>query len=254
MFKHRHSISYIFTTLLYLGMIVAYYSLQNNSTKQTVEPKEKQIQLNITQFIPPPPSKELEKVEEVKEVEVAKPEPIVEKKPDPLPIKKIVKPKTIKTIPKVKPTVKPKPKKKIIKKVKKKIVKKQLKKKIKKILKKPSKYTKKSTISTPHKKTKKQNSAARANARNLFYAKLRRKINNNKSYPRMAKRRGMQGKVKVSFILLKNGHIKNLKIAGSSLFKKSARKAVELSFPVSVKNIAFSLPDNVSFSINYRLR
>ncbi|MEA1879338.1 MAG: TonB family protein [Campylobacterota bacterium] len=263
MFEHRHSISYILTTLLYLGIISGYYIVQKNSINKVVEPREKKIQLNITQFIPPPPVETVEEIEPIKEVEPPKPEPIVEKKPEPLPIKKIVKPKTIKTIPilkpsptpikKVKPTVKPK--KKIIKKVKKKKPnKKKVKKKIIKKVKQSTRSTKKSTTSTIHKKTKKQNSASKANARNLFYAKLRNKINNNKSYPRMAKKRGMQGKVNVSFRLLKNGRITNLKITGSSLFKKSARKAVEASFPVSVKNIGFSLPDNVSFSINYRLR
>ena len=46
---------------------------------------------------------------------------------------------------------------------------------------------------------------------NLFYKKIRIKINKNKSYPRKAIRRGIGGNIKVQFLLLKNGDIKIFK-------------------------------------------
>ena len=78
-------------------------------------------------------------------------------------------------------------------------------------------------------------------------------IKKHLSYPRMAKKRGLQGKVLVSFRLQTNGEVVRINTTGnaSPIFKKSAietiRKAAG-SFPVTQENLDLQIP------IVYKLR
>ena len=54
------------------------------------------------------------------------------------------------------------------------------------------------------------------------------------TYPRLARRMGWEGKVKVSFIITSNGHAKDIKVTGSSgreVLDRSAREAVKDASP-----------------------
>ena len=159
------------------------------------------------------------------------PEPIVEKivpKPKPV-VKKVVKKKSIKKKIIKKKRVKKKPRKK--KSVKKRVTKR--------------KATRKKPAS------KKKVSPAKKNA---FLSRIRSKINKNKTYPRIAQRRGMQGSVKGRFTIQRSGRVGNISVSGPKVFHSSAKRAVQKSFPISTKNAPISLPETVNFTLRYQLR
>ena len=73
--------------------------------------------------------------------------------------------------------------------------------------------------------------------RRAFLSQVRKKIINNKKYPRMALRRHIQGSVKVKFDITSNGNLSNIQfINGKTILQKSVRKAIEKSFPISIPN------------------
>ena len=89
---------------------------------------------------------------------------------------------------------------------------------------------------------------------NIFFTKLRNKINENKRYPRSARRRGIEGNVEVKFYVQRDGGVKNIKfISGKKIFKNSALKAIEKSFPIEVDKSLFSFPKEFKISIKYIL-
>ena len=89
---------------------------------------------------------------------------------------------------------------------------------------------------------------------NLFFTKLRNKINENKSYPRSARRRGIQGSVEVKFCVQSDGNVKNVEfVSGKQIFKKSALKAIKDSFPIEVDATLFNFPKEFRISIDYIL-
>ena len=151
--------------------------------------------------------------------------------------------------PKIEPqplTTKPKP---IIKeKIKpKKIVKK------KRITQKPIKKPKKSKRITKTKSHKKASTQKRVSngEKSRFLTKVKRAINSHKIYPKMAKRRGLQGSVKVSFTITTSGGVTNIILKGSKLFTKATKRAIDSSFPIDTRGVA--LPITLNLTVNYRL-
>lgn len=89
---------------------------------------------------------------------------------------------------------------------------------------------------------------------NIFFTKLRNRINENKSYPRSARRRGIEGSVEVKFNLCSDGNVKDIKfISGKNVFKKSIIEAIEDSFPIDVDKSLFSFPKEFKISVEYIL-
>ena len=201
---------------------------QNNISKNVLdEPKETILKLNIFKQAPPTPPiieetspLEDDTLDELDEImSEPTPEPIVTPKP-------IIKEKIL--------SKKPKPivHKKIVKRVKKskkRIVKKRTHKR----------YKKKYISKTPKVSTKN------------FISKLKRKIEKNKHYPKMAKKRRLDGRVSVSFRVTKSGGVSNISVKGSRLFLKSARDAIKKSFPINIKGV--KVPLNVKLTLNYRV-
>ena len=251
MVKHRFFISLFSTIVLYalMGLLFFYVLSKTIGTEQ--KPKEKTISISLSEYTPEvtPP------VEEIIEEPVVKEEPIVEELEPPVIEEVIPEPIVEKTMPKPQPIIekkivkKPVPKKKKIK--KKKVLKKKQKKRVKKRIKKrvsPKKIHKK--ISRKKVSTQQYSPAQK----NRFLNQLRAKINRYKTYPRIAQRRGMQGAVKVRFTILKNGQVANISVTGASVFRKSARNAVQKSFPINVKNAPLSLPKTVNITLRYQIR
>jgi len=241
--RHRHFISFFTTILIYIGIAILFLSMQYLyvGTEKKHEEKIIKISLSIEEAF--------EKPEELKELE-----PLITETIEPEPPKETVEPKVEKiepepiiekVIPKPIPVVK-----------KKKIVKKKIKKK--KYIKKKRRVKKKIKKRTTHKSKRVWKKASKAQAnpakKNAFLAKVRSKISQAKSYPRIAQRRGMQGSVKVRFTILANGHVSNIQVSGKKVFLKSAREAVKKAFPLSVKNCPLSLPSTVNFTLRYQLR
>jgi protein TonB len=241
MLKNRHFIAYFSTTLLYVAIIGLFFYIQQQTKISTERSQEKVMQVLLSDFVPE--ELPVEEIPIVKE-EVVEPEEI--KEPVPEEIVKVVEEQI--TEPIVKPLLSlPKPviEKPIIEKPKKKPeVKKIIKKKKpakKKPVKKASRASSKKTQANPEKVNK-------------FYKKIRVKINQNKSYPKIAKRRRMQGSVKVTFTVLRSGKVSNILINGPKVFHNSARHAVKSAFPISVKNIPVSLPATVHITLRYQIR
>jgi protein TonB len=227
----------------YILLGLALFYTQSLSIGIEQKPQEKIITMSLAAYEPevvpplelpkeepiPEPIEEIEPEEEEPVVEVVKeviPEPVIEK-----------------IIPKSKPIVKKIVKKKVQKKkrVKKKVIKK---KPVKKKIIKPKSIRKKSS----------RKKVASSVTQNAFLSRIRSKINNNKTYPRIAQRRGMQGSVKVRFTILKSGRVGNISVSGPKVFHKSAKNAVRKSFPIATKNAPISLPTTVNFTLRYQIR
>ena len=68
----------------------------------------------------------------------------------------------------------------------------------------------------------------------------------------MAERRGLTGKVAVRFIVIKSVRSSNISLSGSKLFFKSAKNAIQNTFPINTKGV--QLPITLNLSLLYRLR
>ena len=234
----RHFISYFITTLLYVGVAVIFFYSKNHHYVSSEVMEEKTIQMSLSTFVPeiiePPKEIVKEVVEPVPEEEPEVEETIEEPLPEPIVEKVVEKPVVKKPKPVIKKRIeKPKKKKKITKKKKPK----------KKLKKKPSRQQASS----------KQSKSTKAE-RNKFWTKLRVKIDRNKFYPRIAKKRGMEGSVKVKFTILANGNVGHISVSGPKVFHKSARNAVKKAFPIDAKKSPISLPTSVNVPLNYQIR
>jgi len=181
----------------------------------------------------------------------------VYKKNQPKKSQKIVKKNYTKS-----PKIRVKVKKPTAKKVANKHSKKSLKTKTKKVAKttKVKKKSSKVVKSKYIKKVKKRKVARKAKSKIKRYvnynllSQLQRRINQNKSYPRVAKRLGLSGDVDISFTIMPDGNVANIKVNGSRVFQSSAIKAVENSFPIDVRGAPFSLPKRINMKMKFVLR
>ena len=112
-----------------------------------------------------------------------------------------------------------------------------------------------------HKAAAASRASARSRARrggsmnaNRLLARLKRRIARNKSYPSVARRRRMQGVVRVSFTITRSGGVRGISVSGPRIFAASARSAVQRAFPVDVRQASFALPRRMSVTLRYRLR
>ena len=91
-----------------------------------------------------------------------------------------------------------------------------------------------------------------------YRRKLNRLIAQKKTYPRKAKRMGQQGVVRVSFVVLNNGKIRNIKItksSGSRSLDKAAKKLIQkisglLPFSKSIKRKQWQFHININYRLN----
>jgi protein TonB len=246
--KHHFFISFFSTILLYLGLgfLLFYFSKHYVGTEQKVE--EKIVSFSLSEYIPEviPPVEEVK--EKTIEPEPIEPEPVVEEEKVEPAVKEVVpEPEVVKELPNpiVKKVVKPRKKTTKKKKIKKKHSQKRVSKK--KHIKK--RKTKKST------KQKAPSSRKFSTAKkNAFLSQIRTRINRNKTYPRIAQRRGMQGSVQVSFILKSSGNVGNISLKGPKVFHTSARNAVKRAFPINIKNVPLSLPTTIHLTLRYQIR
>ena len=242
MLRNRHFISYFSTTLIYLSIAGIFLYVEQRMLVAAKKSEEKAITMCLSSFVPevlPVIEEPIVEEEPVVEPEIIE-EPIIEKEPEieeeiiPEPIVEKVIPKPIVKKVKKKPEVKKKPKKKKIQK------------------KKPQK--KKVTKKKARKKVSASRSRSSKAEKNQFLANIRAKINKHKSYPRVAKKRRMQGSVKVKFTILRSGKVGNISLNGPKIFHNSARAAVKSAFPVNAKNAPISLPQSINLTLRYQLR
>ena len=88
-----------------------------------------------------------------------------------------------------------------------------------------------------------------------YQALLMRHIEVHKKYPRVARRRNIQGKILVSFSVLADGNIKNLRLSGEkSILKKATQQAVKNALPMPTPPKDLSFPMEIKFTMNYSLK
>ncbi len=231
--------------------IVLFYKNNQNNALPAVISQETTTHVRFASVSPPP----VAVVEPEKKIEVKPPEPEVIQQPiikEPvvkkLPIKKKVKKKK-KPAPKKKPTPKPKAKTKPV---------------TKKPAEKKVTVEKASSLNSPttnKKEIVKSPIVSHADKRLVdqirknYLALLMRHIEAHKHYPRVARKRKIQGQIFVSFSLLADGNIKQLQVNGKkSLLKKATRNAIQNSLPMPSQPNNLSLPMKVKFNMDYFLK
>ena len=68
----------------------------------------------------------------------------------------------------------------------------------------------------------------------------------------MAIRRDISGTVMVGFVINKNGTVSNVVLDGASVFKNSAKSALQRSVPFDTSGVKSMMPREYSVPITYR--
>lgn len=234
MVAKRYIGSFVFSSVTYAGIFAFFLFLLNTNpiisdkSNKTIE----KIKIALIAPMPPQPKK-------ITPPPVI-PEPIIEQKP-----KKVVQKKA--------------PVKKIIP-VKKKIVqKKEVKKIVKEVKPQPivqqKQIVQKDVIAKPVQPIAPITPKVDVTQiKNNFLMLLRKTINKNKFYPRVAQRRGIEGNVKVSFRIMNNGQVDAIKIvSGKRVFNKAVTQAIEKSFPIQIPKELQDFPMAVNLQLNFSL-
>ena len=240
----RYFNSFFITSFIYLILAVVFINVISEISLETKKEEESITKISLN-------SVAIQKVEEVtKEIEKEiVTEPIIEKiveKPAP---KVIEKPKKVE--------------KKIVKQEKQ--IEKVVEKPAPKVVEKENENIEKMAVAEQNEISTKQESIIQSNSNNErnknleseYLAKVQAKIEKNKVYPKVAKRLNQTGKVIVSFDILKDGKVTNIKIINKSKFEKLDEASIEL-----LTNIGFfeAIPNelnktvwNIQIPINYQI-
>ena len=240
---HRYLSSFIISAIAYIAIITTmFYLFSENdySTKKVQKNKPKCVQFSI---IAPAKVQEVKNIKEKKKPK-AKPKPKKKKKkikPQPKPKPKpIVKPEPIIQ----EPVIEPEPF------VEEPIIEEIIEEETEEVQEQAVVQTE--TISNVQQQI---NQDIREAKRREFIEHLIKRINSNKSYPNMARRRGIEGVVDVKFKILPNGNVKNIRIiSGRSIFKKATVQAIKRSFPIEVDSSLFDFPELFKVKIAYILK
>ncbi|MGJ0314677.1 TonB family protein [Aliarcobacter cryaerophilus] len=240
----RYLNSFFITSFIYLILAIMFINVISEISLETKKEEESITKISLN-------SVAIQKVEEVtKEIEKEiVTEPIIEKiveKPAP---KVIEKPKKVE--------------KKIVKQEKQ--IEKVVEKTPEKIVEQTTENIEKMHVAEQNETSQKQQSSIQENSNNEknknleseYLAKVKNKIEKNKVYPKVAKRLNQTGKVIVSFDILKDGKVTNIKIINKSKFEKLDEASIEL-----LTNIGFfeAIPNelnktvwNIQIPINYQI-
>ncbi|WP_428605203.1 energy transducer TonB [Sedimenticola sp.] len=94
----------------------------------------------------------------------------------------------------------------------------------------------------------------RAGLKDSYIEQLLRHIERYKHYPMPARKRGIEGLVKVSFVLAENSQITDLRIEGGHrLLNKATRTALQKALPLPRSPQALALPIRLAFNLSYSL-
>lgn len=88
-----------------------------------------------------------------------------------------------------------------------------------------------------------------------YFSQLQAHIEACKYYPRAARKQGIEGRVEVSFQLLKNGGVRGIKSSGAHrLLKHAATRAIKEALPLPKPPGNLAMPANIRFSMHYDLK
>jgi TonB family protein len=89
----------------------------------------------------------------------------------------------------------------------------------------------------------------------LFINELLDQIEKNKFYPKKAKRRNIQGTVRVELSLDDTGNIVSLQLfEGHRILRKAAATAIQASAPFSAPHSSLTTPQTIKFGVHYQFR
>ncbi|MCW9012155.1 MAG: energy transducer TonB [Gammaproteobacteria bacterium] len=88
----------------------------------------------------------------------------------------------------------------------------------------------------------------------VYIQQLLSHIESHKFYPRSARQRGVEGKIKVSFTLQVNGKIKNMQLEGGArVLQEATRQAMQNAVPLPLPPASTPLPRQIQIGIIYSL-
>ncbi|MBW6520531.1 MAG: TonB family protein [Desulfoarculaceae bacterium] len=92
-------------------------------------------------------------------------------------------------------------------------------------------------------------------ARQQYLAELFAHLEAHKYYPAAARRRRLEGKVLVSFTILRDGSIRDLRLTGGQLrLREAAQQSVERSLPLPLPRNEIPTPLSINFQMDFRMR
>jgi protein TonB len=92
------------------------------------------------------------------------------------------------------------------------------------------------------------------NERESYLLRLLAHIDSHKFYPRKARRRGMEGEIKIAFHLHRDGSIRDLQVTGGSrVLRKAAKQAVQKALSLPSPPESMHLQEQIRFGMVYRL-
>jgi protein TonB len=92
-------------------------------------------------------------------------------------------------------------------------------------------------------------------AKHEYLRRLMAHIESHKNYPRVARRRGIEGDVAVKFRLLQGGEVGNVSIEqGHRVLRKAVKEAIAAAQPMPVPPPTLALPLELSFSVQFSLQ
>jgi protein TonB len=97
-------------------------------------------------------------------------------------------------------------------------------------------------------------SALLEKAKHEYLRRLMAHIESHKHYPRVARRRGIEGEVEVSFRLLQGGGVDNVVVEGHRTLRKAVEDAITAAQPMPNPPAELALPLPISFSVLFSLR
>ena len=91
--------------------------------------------------------------------------------------------------------------------------------------------------------------------RELYLDELANYIEASKYYPRIARARGIDGDIEVSFELLSNGEINFLKTSGGpGILREAAEASISRALPLPIPPETVQCPMQVSYVLQYQIR
>lgn len=238
----RYFSSFTITTLLYTAGVLGVMWLWS---AKPPAPKIKEEVIKVAVIVPPKPIVKPQPTPPPTPPQPKKPEPPkVDPKPlpKPKPKKVIKKPTPKKVVKKVVPKPKPKPKPQPV---------------VEHIVTEPIVQTQPQVVEVAPPPPPPQPKIDLSAKKRMFLKNVRSSIYAHKKYPPIAKRRNIQGRVKVTFDISQGGQISNIQTSGGSkILQKAARKSVLESAPFTIPSVlAGQFPmQNVSINIDFKLQ
>ncbi len=91
--------------------------------------------------------------------------------------------------------------------------------------------------------------------KNEYIRLLMADIEAHKYYPRRARKRGIEGIVKISFELLNNGDITNVLVSGGHrILRAAAKHAIDQTLPLQIPPPYMQLPLEIHFSMRFKFK